>query len=176
VKQCPKCLENKPIAAFDFVKKLNRLQSWCRICTNVANRASYRKMVSTDPEYNKKRNVRYLARGSASGRIGRMWSSTKNGAERRGLDHTLTKEELTTITESQNWRCAKTNIPFDLAFGKGLRPFGPAVDRIDSNLGYTADNIQVVCNLYNFAKHKFTDADVVTMAAALLKAEELVIR
>ena len=36
---------------------------------------------------------------------------------------------------------------------------GPSIDRIDNNKGYTTDNCQIVCNMYNTGKGQHTDLE-----------------
>jgi hypothetical protein len=97
-----------------------------------------------------------------------MFSAIKKRAQDRNIQFDLIKVELAARFEDQEWKCAKTGIEFDLSTGNGMRPFGPTLDRIDSSKGYTSENVQIVCNVYNFAKNDFDDDDVLTFAVALL--------
>ena len=64
--------------------------------------------------------------------------------------------------------CQKTGLPF--VMDKGSRsPFQPSVDRIDSSRGYTRDNCQIVCLIFNFAKNKFAEEDVYKFAKAFVE-------
>lgn len=69
--------------------------------------------------------------------------------------------------------CERTGIPFsdnlDLTASKD--PFAPSLDRIDPAKGYTKDNVQVVCTIYNLAKSDWGDGPVIKMATALLSSE-----
>jgi len=67
--------------------------------------------------------------------------------------------------ERLGWACSKTGIPFEK---QGA--FSPSIDRIDSCLPYTHDNIQIVCWIYNRCKQVDSDEDV------LLFAKQLVIK
>jgi hypothetical protein len=82
--------------------------------------------------------------------------------KKRGIKTTLTYEQLYSMMESINWKCAKTFIDFPL-LDKGYKRWQlvdmntnplimPSVDRIDSNAHYTIDNIQIVCQFYNLGK------------------------
>lgn len=67
--------------------------------------------------------------------------------------------------------CEVTGIPFTYGYwlaGKA-HPFSPSLDRTTPELGYTKDNVKVVCWIYNTAKHDFTHEDVVKLATALIK-------
>jgi len=50
-------------------------------------------------------------------------------------------------------RCAVSGLPFSLAeigHGRARRPFAPSLDRIDPALGYTPENLRLVCVAANF--------------------------
>jgi len=36
-----------------------------------------------------------------------------------------------------------------------MRPFSASIDRINTNLGYTKDNVRFVCTMVNFALNEF---------------------
>jgi len=48
--------------------------------------------------------------------------------------------------------------------------FCPSLDRVDSSKGYTKDNVQLVCRIYNTAKGNGTKEDVMKMVDALKDA------
>lgn len=68
----------------------------------------------------------------------------------------LTIESLMEMWEAQNGRCALTNKKMTYAFNC---LFSVSIDRIDSNKGYTKDNVQLVCQGANYAKNKFTNSE-----------------
>ena len=72
------------------------------------------------------------------------------------------------IRERIECGCAVTGAPF--SFGSSRHPWQPSLDRIDCSEGYTKDNVQVVCLIYNLAKNQYTHADVLRLAALLLRA------
>lgn len=55
--------------------------------------------------------------------------------------------------------------PEDVIIPEHLRP---SLDRIDSRHGYTKDNVQVVIRIYNYAKNKFSDYDVIESARMIV--------
>lgn len=63
------------------------------------------------------------------------------------------------------YRCELSGIQFDM--DDCLSPAHPSVDRIDSELGYTTDNCQIVCRSINYAKNNQTQADFVAFLARL---------
>jgi hypothetical protein len=49
-------------------------------------------------------------------------------------------------------RCEVTGLIFNDTKDPYVNPFYPSIDRIDSSKGYTKDNCQVVCMMFNNAK------------------------
>jgi hypothetical protein len=71
--------------------------------------------------------------------------------------------------------CEASGLPFNDNNPNNLRrgaPFGPSIDRIDSNKGYTKDNCRLVCNIFNIAKNSYTDYDVYIMSKAFVRQYE----
>lgn len=65
-------------------------------------------------------------------------------------------------------RCEVSGLPLSFNGGKH-DPWRPSVDRKDPTKGYTRDNVQIVCWIYNRAKHIGLDADVLRLAQALVR-------
>jgi hypothetical protein len=68
----------------------------------------------------------------------KLVKSSAKGKYKRNMTHTLTTEEIKTQLESQDYKCFYT--------GRDLREVSASVDRIDSSIGYTKDNI-VICDI-----------------------------
>ena len=89
-------------------------------------------------------------------------------------DRAIKKGWKFNLTNEWYWKrvkagvCQKTGLPFVMKKG-GKSPLQPSVDRIDSNRGYTKDNCQVVCLIFNLAKNKFAEKDVYKFAKAYVK-------
>lgn len=88
------------------------------------------------------------------------------------------RDQLGEVSISSRWIadkiklgfCEATGIPFDLSKPNGERkPFSPSIDQIEPKGGYTKDNTQVVCWIYNAAKGTWGHEDVVKLARALIK-------
>ena len=103
----------------------------------------------------------------------KMEASAKN-PRLRGQTLGRNKDRLVSATEDDilkllikyDGRCCKTNVIFPLVNCKshcaqwknfGFNPMSvPSVDRIDSNIDYTPDNIQIVTLAYNKAKGEYS--------------------
>ena len=68
----------------------------------------------------------------------------------RVSEHAITEEDIQNQLTLQNYKCKYTGV--DLCYGKG-KLYQPSVDRIDSSLGYTRDNICIVSVAINDAKN-----------------------
>ena len=73
----------------------------------------------------------------------------------------LTKEDLFDIFYSQKGLCAITKIPMTFNYGNGRCVSNLSIDRIDSSLGYTKLNIQLVCDIINTMKSNLSSKDFV---------------
>ena len=87
----------------------------------------------------------------------RMFTSTKKRARNSNMDHTLTEEEFMILFERSNGKCALSGLSF--SGGKTdsmrVRPYFPSLDRINSEKGYTVDNVRFVCAAVNIALSDF---------------------
>jgi hypothetical protein len=90
---------------------------------------------------------------------------------RKGIDYCdITYESMYALMETQQWKCAETNIPFvimdkqyklDERNALGINSLNlPSIDRINNTRGYTMDNIRIVTNGYNNLKNIHSDMDV----------------
>lgn len=53
--------------------------------------------------------------------------------------------------------------------GAGMNPYAPSFDRIDNSIGYTPDNIRVVCAFVNMMMQSYSDEDMTPVIEALRK-------
>jgi hypothetical protein len=174
MKKCSICKAEKPIADYLAISGSGRKYSRCIQCRQTTGRVYKSNRYATDPEFKKRiKELVLVNRETRSGRSNVMFNAIKSSAARRGLPVTIVKSDIVTLLEAQNWVCAKTGIPFDLTSGRGRRPFGPSVDRIDGSMGYEPGNIQIVCVIYNLAKSEFTCNDVTAFAKALVDHQKL---
>jgi len=96
--------------------------------------------------------------------------SLLGAARRRAAEYqigfTLTAEWIVQKIEQGN--CPVTGHRFSL---EPRSPWRPSIDRIEPSRGYTPDNCQVVCCIYNFAKHNYRHSDVLELARSLVSME-----
>jgi hypothetical protein len=88
-----------------------------------------------------------------------MWRRHKKGAAQRGLDFSLTPDDISAVLAEQRLLCAVTQLPFknDKPNGLRFRPWAPSLDRVSNSTGYVAGNVRVVCAFVNIAMNGFGD-------------------
>lgn len=95
----------------------------------------------------------------------RMHQRAKTRAKIKGLDFNLEVSDVV-IPDV----CPVLGIQMNINAGKsGAYRNSPSLDRIDSDKGYTKDNIQVISQLANAMKNKASKEDLLAFAAWVLK-------
>ncbi len=113
-------------------------------------------------------NPSKVYRQTINGRAAQLQSNAKRRAEDKNIAFDLDRVDL--IERITVGRCERTGIIFDLSVNGGLNPWAPSIDRRDNSKGYTADNIQIVCNAYNLAKGPWSEDVLTTLARAIVHA------
>ena len=87
-----------------------------------------------------------------------MLAQCRRRAKTKNIAFSLTRADLDAALARANGRCELTGRAFDSkTHSGGRRPFAPSIDRIDSNKGYHAKNIRIVCVATNAALAEFGD-------------------
>jgi hypothetical protein len=152
LKKCPKCGQVLPLLAFTVDEsRWDRLKPICRSCHS---------------------SVIGGTRQKPGRKLQRMVTDARTRARHAGLPFDLTLEWLLGVLNKSDYTCERTGMPFiftSAAASEGpySSPWAPTLDQIAPGGGYTEDNTQVVCIMYNTAKNVFTDRDVLAFASAL---------
>lgn len=101
---------------------------------------------------------------------------SKNGrGSSRGLPMDIDPEYLRQLWNEQSGRCPVTGwtmiLPFPNTSGgwpHGHHPRNASIDRIDQTKGYVRGNVRFVALMANYARHSWTDNDVVEFSRAVL--------
>lgn len=89
--------------------------------------------------------------------ISRVFKSLRTGAIKRGLAFDIIIRDMTDCFEKQNGLCVLTGVPICIEDGTA------SLDRIDSNLGYSTENIQWLYKPINFMKSSFEESEFVRL-------------
>jgi hypothetical protein len=92
----------------------------------------------------------------------------------RNKDFHLTLEYLKELWESQDGICPFTGFELEARTydGKSDNPLNirsASLDRIDNSKGYVKGNVRFVSVMFNFARNKFSDEEVIEFAQAVIK-------
>lgn len=86
-------------------------------------------------------------------------------AETRGIQFSISVEDIWNIYVNQDFRCALTGWPVGWSDVGAIHT--ASIDRIDSSLGYVLGNIQIVHKDGNMAKQQFTQDYFLELCAAV---------
>lgn len=84
-------------------------------------------------------------------------STARKGARARNIEFTITQQDVIDLWYKQNGRCALSGVPMTLTHGTAYNhnPTKVSIDRIDNDVGYTKENIQLITWQINCSKGTF---------------------
>jgi hypothetical protein len=91
----------------------------------------------------------------------------KISAELRNLGFDIDIQFIADLFKEQDYRCALTGIP--LSFPKNGLKIDVSIDRINSKLGYTKDNVQLVHKDVNMMKQQYDNDYFIDMCIKVAK-------
>jgi hypothetical protein len=144
---CKKCNTYKSVECFDKSGLDKHRDFRNKNCKECEATRKFNSRISTNPIEDLDKLLRNILRGCKS----RCKGSTKKGRS-RGKEFLLDIDFLKKLYHKQNGLCAISGIPMTTFVGHGRQIYNISIDRIDSNLGYTKDNVQLVCAHINMMK------------------------
>jgi hypothetical protein len=191
---CWKCKATKPVSeyAYDGTSK-DGYRRVCKACNIIQHRtwaaknhesvkAKRKAKYESEKHLNKERYAKHRVKwmeirrkyaATARGRMFGLLNSARDRSKKNGWSYDLDFEWLHEKYESQDGRCALTGLQFRLeaASGMGFRynPLAPSLDRIDTNRGYTRDNVRLVCTAINLALNEFGEEFFAGLCKAYLE-------
>jgi hypothetical protein len=136
---CSTCSITLPLTKENFHKRNDSdtgFQHRCKKCLNAVSSRTTRKINHSDLDLFLK-DIFHLA----------TYRSKKLNRE-----NDISIKFLKELWETQKGLCALTNLPMQHSISKGKLFNNLSIDRIDSSLGYTKNNIQLVCSVVNRMK------------------------
>ena len=85
----------------------------------------------------------------------------------------MTKKDIFESYEKQKGKCAISGIEMTYITGakKGYIAHNASIDRIDSSMGYTKENVQLVCTIINFMKSNLSQEELVFYCEQIIKKQ-----
>jgi hypothetical protein len=81
----------------------------------------------------------------------------------------FSKKDLLDLWEKQNKRCPLTGWQMTTLRNRGVIQTNVSIDRINPDLGYTIENIQLVCVVVNKAKWDLQQEEFIDLCRAVSK-------
>jgi hypothetical protein len=119
------------------------------------NREAQRRKMKSNPMYSKENLRRWTGR-SFDAYLKYCLSHCKN----RGMKIEIDASFLTGLLSRQNYKCAITGVEMNHEVGS---MYAVSIDRIDSSLEYTKENVQLVTQFMQYAKHTWSNPAVKKM-------------
>ena len=117
-----------------------------------------------DPEERYNRNKKVLCGDLSRG----YWTNVQNNAKNRSIEFLITPEEAYSVWINQNGLCALSGIELNL---KTIYEITASLDRIDSSLGYTIDNIQWIHKQINIMKNVYSNSDLIDICYKIVETD-----
>lgn len=147
-KKCLDCKSTYPIT--DFYTYTRRKDGYvfyaprCKRCENL----NHRKRFDLSPE--KRATI--------------LFHSSKNTSKRKGIPFSLTKEDILNQYKFQNGKCYYTGIPLSSISND---PNKMSIDRKDSALGYTKENIVISSWHVNIMKRTYSEEEFLELCKTI---------
>lgn len=137
--RCSKCKEDRP--AGDFSKGggpgRRQWQTYCRACM-----VDYRLTIPKELTKARSKISRDKYKDAPDRRLKSLLDATT--VDRSALDYEWAWNKL----QTQDFKCEVTGVPFEWT---SRSPYGLSIDRIDTDVGYTKENVRFVCWWLNAA-------------------------
>lgn len=140
-KNCPQCGEQQTYLRHNYAKESLRLGKLCKGCSNKI-------MNNTHSGFYRDIRISWIKK-------------CKVCAETRGLEWSLSEEFIWQTYLAQEKKCALSGLP--IGWSKHGQIHTASIDRIDSDIGYVVDNIQLVHKDINFMKQAFPQTYFIEM-------------
>lgn len=100
--------------------------------------------------------------------------AAKNRAIKKNLDFDIDESFITEMLAQQNNRCKYSNLLLDLSIigseNGGLNNNTLSIDRVNSNGGYTKDNVVLVAGIVNSMKNDLEESEFLNVIKAIYLA------
>lgn len=165
---CDICKNNKTQTELSIPKSSTYSKLLCLNCTEEKRQAKYQKV--KERLNGRRPSVEY--RKTLLGYLSFLVSCARQRVKNRTYDCSLTKEDLVTLYEKQAGQCALSGKTMTWGSGSGRVLTNISLDRIDSSLGYTIDNVQLVCDFTNNMKSILSNEELIEWCQSIVSTQE----
>lgn len=97
------------------------------------------------------------------------WLGAKHRALKRGLEFSITEEDLWSIYTRQEGKCYYSKLAFD----PSKEPLTYSIERVDSNKGYTVENVRLLCSSVNYMKNDLTEQQFLFLVKKIYEEQKI---
>lgn len=137
MKVCQRCKKERELSEFKEYRK-----NTCRECYNIYQKDLMNKRAS-----------------NLEGYLQAQIINIRNHKTRSKHELNLDLDFLKELYNKQNGKCALSNIELQIGYNR-KNPYTLSIDRIDSDKGYTKDNVQLVIAAINTFKANYNVKDI----------------
>lgn len=98
-----------------------------------------------------------------------LWHIKKKKGRKQYDRSGISLELLSELWKKQNGKCALTGKRMTHLRGVGKVRTNVSIDRIDSNLGYTENNVRLTCVTANLMRQNLTDIEMVEWCSKVIE-------
>ena len=169
------------------VKELNGLKLYkCSICGEWLPKENFYKYGDGNNSYkyrdgldkrccscklkqNKQAKAKYSDEKRLMKLLQERWFGARDRAKSKNIPFNIEKEDLKRLWDDQCGLCAISKIPMTYAIDSGRIFTNISIDQINPHLGYTKDNVQLVCMAVNQMKSDMSKEELYMFCEAILK-------
>lgn len=154
---CGRCSVVKPLSEF-YQNPSEDCVGACRGCWNTRRRG-YKAPAGYAKKY----------RCTSSGIAAKLFTEAKVRTREKSFEENCDLDTQSIKAVIDQGMCQATGLPFVLDPGS---PWRPSIDRTDSSIGYCKSNTKVVVALYNYAKNRYSEDELLKLAKAIVERAE----
>jgi hypothetical protein len=162
-RRCSKC--NIVLDSLNFKWYRAKNYIWkCNDCVNLEKKIQAKNSRKNNPELSRNRSARYIKNlreiNPVKYTCQQMLASSRKRANALNMDNDIDTEFLISIAPV---KCPVLLVKIKYGGGEKTKA-SASLDRIDSSLGYTKDNVQIISNLANMMKNEANESELLNFA------------
>ena len=182
VKECKRCAKIKPLDHFHVRRESGKTRAECITCYRAAvmarrdpadNQRRVREWQKANPAKRRVQGQRSYKRSRQTllGCLRKLIGTKRTTCRRNAIRFEIEAEDVVGLFDTQGGLCALTGR--QLLWGASGWPADAlSIDRIDQSGGYVTGNIRLVTYQANFARNKFSDADLLRFCSDVIRHAE----